>query len=82
MSKSKLWGIVLVVAVAVVGIVWFVFSPAGKDAVQAIDNTAGEVTGKRAMDQGQQIRSEVDDIRKAQKERLRSIGADGDTESR
>lgn len=82
MNKRKLWGIVLVVAVAVVGIVWFVLCPTGKDTVEAIDNTADEVTGKRAMDQGQQIRSEVDDIRRDQKKRLRSIGADGSTEGR
>ena len=74
MGTRKFWGIAIVVALAALGLIWFFVSPTGTAAVEAIDHTADEITGKRAVDQSQQLKSEVMDIRAEQKERLRSIG--------
>lgn len=82
MGTRKLWGIIIVVALAALGILGFFLCPTGREAVEAIDHTAGQVTGKRAVDLGEPLRREVKDISTDQKERLRRIGLSGATEGR
>lgn len=82
MGTRKLWTVIIVVALAVLGMSWFFLAPAGREAVEAIDHTADEVTGKRAVDQGQPLRREVEDISIQQKNRLRSMGLGGGAEKR
>ena len=83
MDTRKLWSFVIVLVLVVLGSLWFFLGPTGKEAVQAIDHTADEVTGKRAVDQGVPLRQEVRAISTEQKDRLRGIGLDrGTQESR
>jgi hypothetical protein len=82
MDRRRLWTVVIIIALATLGIGWFLLAPAGRDAVEAIDHTAGEVTGKRAVDQYEPIRSEVEDISAGQKDRLRAMQLDRSAETR
>ncbi len=74
MRMRKLWGIIFVVALAALGVFWCFLCPTGRETVEAMDYTADEVTGKRAVDQGQPLRHEVKDFSTDQKEWLRRIG--------
>ena len=82
MGTRKFWAIVIVVGLGALGALWFLLGPAGKESVEAIDHTADVLTGKRAVDQGQPLRREVEDISREQKDRLRGIGLDRGSESR
>jgi len=75
----KFWAVVIV---AVLGLAWFFLAPTGRKAVEAIDDTATEITGKRAVDQGQPLRRDVEDISAQQKDRLRGMGLGQGTEPR
>jgi len=80
MGTRRLW-IVIVAVLAALGLCWFFLMPSGRKTVEAIDDTATEVTGKRAVDQGQPLRREVDDISAQQKDRLRGMRLDTGTEN-
>jgi hypothetical protein len=82
MGTRKLWIVIALVGLAVLGAFWFFLAPTGRKAVEAIDDTASEVTGKRAVDQYQPVRSEAEDISDHQRERLRQMGLGRDTEAR
>lgn len=74
MDNRKRWTIIVAVAVGAIGALWFLLSPRGGDTVEAIDNTASEITGKRAFDQAQPLKNELKDFSELHKERLREVG--------
>lgn len=74
MDERKRWTIIIAVAVGAIAALWFLRSPSGTDAVEAIDNTASEITGKRAIDQAQPLRAELQQISESHQERLRGAG--------
>ena len=82
MNARRLWTVVIIVALAALGVWWFLLAPAGREAVEAIDQAADEATGKRAVDQYEPVRREVEDISAGQKDRLRATGLDRSAETR
>ena len=82
MENRKLWGVIVVALVAVLGAIWFFLGPSGQATVEAIDQTAQQATGKHAVDQGQALRGEVQAISTEQKDRLRGVGLDRTAGSR
>jgi hypothetical protein len=79
MGTPKLWAFVIILVLAGAGVLWFLLGPTGQAAVQAIDDTSSEVTGKRALDQYQPMRQEAKTISREQKDRLQGIGLEGGT---
>ena len=82
MGTRKLWIVAIIAALASLGVYWLFLAPVGRKTVEAIDDTASEVTGKRAVDQGQPLRREAEDISAQQKERLRGMGLGQGSEQR
>lgn len=71
-KTSRLW-ILAVVGLLVVGAYFFFGSRAGRETAEAVDGMAEEVTGSRALRQGEEIKGQLRQITTRRAEQMETV---------
>jgi len=62
LRSPRFWAIVAIAVLAVAGGIYFLASGDAASARQAVDDTAREVTGARAVQQGEEVKAQLKGI--------------------